>query len=206
MRTLVGSSLLACATAGVIAFRAPPALASTTWTVSGGPNLTATSTSAVFKDQTSNQPIHCTSLTFSGSVPNGTGLSGTGIAHFANGSSSGCTGNLGSHGTVTLVAGTFNAISYDPSTAIVKGTITGAVIAISLNDLLGPCTATATGELDNVTYNNWTRTLTIIADNPPKLTIVSASGSGCAGLIAVGDKVSFSGSFAVSSNITITYT
>jgi hypothetical protein len=202
MRKIVGSSLLVGAAAvGAIAFSAPSAFAAT-WSVSGGTSFTGTSTSIAFRDVTTNQPFNCTGSSVSGTAANGTGLSGTGIATLGNGTFSGCTGNLGSSGTATLTAGSLNAVSY--SGGVTTGTITGLAATLKINDLLGTCNATVSGEVDSVTYNNSTQKLSVAADASPKLTIVSATGSGCAGLINGGDLTTFVGSYSVSPAIQIT--
>lgn len=206
MRKLVTSSLLAgAAAAGAIALTAPSAFAAT-WTVSNGGSFTATlksGTTVSFKDVTTNQPFTCTGSTVSGSAPNGTGLSGTGIATLSGGSFTGCTGNLGSSGTASLSSGKLNAVSYNSSTGVTSGTITGLSATLSIHDLLGTCTAAVSGEVDSVTYNN-NGTLTITADTTPKLSVTSATGSGCAGLIKTGDKTTFAATYTVSPVVHIT--
>jgi hypothetical protein len=206
MRRFVSSSLVAGAiAAGAIALSAPSALAAT-WTVSNGGSFTATlksGTTVAFKDVTTNQPFNCTGSSVAGSAPNGTGLSGTGIAALSSGTFTGCTGNLGSTGTASLTSGSLNAVSYNASTGVTSGTITGLNATLSIHDLLGTCTAKVAGEVDHVTYNN-NGTLTITADTTPLLTISSATGSGCAGLIKTGDKTTFAATYTVSPIVHIT--
>ena len=206
MRKFVASSLLVgAAAAGAIGLTATSALAAT-WTVSNGGSFTATLASGStvnFKDVTTNQPFNCTGSTVSGNAPNGTGLSGTGIATLSNGTFTGCTGNLGATGTATLTSGSLNAVSYNSSTGTTTGTITGVNATLSIHDLLGTCTAKVSGSVNNVSYTN-AGVLTVTADTTPGLTITSATGSGCAGLIRTGDKATFATKYSVSPVVHIT--
>jgi hypothetical protein len=203
-KTLASSVLVGAAAAGAIALTAPAAFAAT-WTVSNGGNFTATSSSVSFKDVTTNQTFNCTASTITGNAPNGTGLSGTGIAHLNSGGSfTGCTGPLGSTGTATLGGGTLNAVSYNStSPGTTSGTITGITATLNIRDLFGTCTAAVSGSVNTVKYVN-SGTLTTAPDASPVLTITSATGSGCAGLIKAGDKTTFTASYSVSPIIKIT--
>jgi hypothetical protein len=195
MRRFVTSTLvMGAAAAGALALGAPSALAAT-WTVTN-PNASGafssslhSGTTVAFRDTTTNQPFNCTGSSVPGSAPSGTGLSGTGVATLSGGTFSGCTGNL-------------NAVSY--SGGVTSGTITGLSATLSIHDLLGTCTAAVSGEVDHATYTNSTHQLKIVADTTPKLTITSATGSGCAGLIRSGDKATFAATYDVTPAITIT--
>ncbi len=208
MRRFVTSTLLVgAAAAGALALGAPSALAAT-WTVTN-PNASGafssslhSGTTVAFRDTTTNQPFNCTGSSVPGSAPSGTGLSGTGVATLSGGTFSGCTGNLGSSGTASLSTGSLNAVSY--SGGVTSGTITGLSATLSIHDLLGTCTAAVSGEVDHATYTNSTHQLKIVADTTPKLTITSATGSGCAGLIRSGDKATFAATYDVTPAITIT--
>jgi len=201
MRKLVTSSLLAgAAAAGAIALTAPAAFAAT-WTVSGGTSATGTSTSIAFKDTTSGANFTCTSSTVHATLLNGSGLSGTGIGSLS-GSFSTCSGPVGSTGSATLNAGSLNAVSF--AAPVTKGTITGVSATLHITDILGSCTATVTGAANTVTYNNTTHKLASTADATPALTVASATGSGCAGVIAAGHKATFAATYSVTPNITIT--
>src|SRR3954464_863327 len=81
MRKSSASALVATAAAASAFAIATPAFAAT-WTVTSGGTISGTlksGTNAVLKDTTTNQSITCTVASAGGSVPNGTGLSGTGI-------------------------------------------------------------------------------------------------------------------------------
>ncbi|MFB9834490.1 hypothetical protein [Actinoallomurus acaciae] len=208
MRKFVASSLaVGAATAGMIALSAPSALAAT-WTVTN-PDSSGTFTSALlsgttvaFRDTTTSQPFTCTSSSIPGTATSGTGKPDTGLATLSTGSFSGCKGNLGSTGTATLTSGSLNGVSY--SSGVTTGTITGVNATLSISDLLGTCSAAVSGEVDNVTYTNSTGQLKVVADTTPHLTITSATGSGCAGLINAGDSATFAATYVVSPVITVT--
>jgi hypothetical protein len=209
MRKFVNSSLLiSAAAAGAIALSAPSAFAST-WTIhnpngNNGPWSASlhTGTVAAFKDVTTNQPFNCTSSNVSGTAKDGTGLAGTALASITSGTFGGCSGNLGATGTATISSGNLNAVSYD-GTSTTSGTITNINAALTINDLFGTCKATVAGAVDHVTYNN-NGTLTITPDTTAALTISSATGSGCAGLINTGDKANFGATYGVTPILTIT--
>lgn len=208
MRRFVASSLaVGAVAAGMIGLSAQSAFAAN-WTVSN-PNSSGTFTSSLlsgtsvaFKDVTTNQPFNCTSSSVPGTAPSGTNLPATGLANLSGGTFSGCTGNLGSTGTATLTAGSLNGGSY--ASGVTTGTITGVAATLSIHDLLGTCTAAVSGEVDTVSYNNGNGQLKVVADTTPKLTITSATGSGCAGLIRTGDKATFAATYVVSPIITVT--
>jgi len=208
MRKFVGSSLaVGAATAGAIALTAPSAFAVDPWTVTGGTSITGTTTSVTFKDVTSNQTFKCTSSRVPGTVKNGSNLPGAGIGTLAGsagtGTFTGCTGPLGSTGSATLTAGTLNAVNY--AAPVTTGTITAVSATLTIHDILGTCNATVGGAANTVSYNNTTHVLTITPDTTPALTILTASGSGCAGLIAAGHKATLSAAYTLSPAITITH-
>ncbi|HVB46368.1 MAG TPA: hypothetical protein VNF47_27175 [Streptosporangiaceae bacterium] len=183
-----------------------PAYAST-WTVSGGTSWSATnSTTVTLKDTTHGTSFSCSVAKAAGSMKNGTGLAGSGIgsitsSSFGN-STSKCSGSFGATGTAVQASGStelINAVSY--SSGVTTGTVSNIDTILSVSDLFGTCTATATGTA-NSTYTNSSGTLAFVGTGP--LTIASATGSGCAGVITTGDSVSFSGSYKVTPVLTIT--
>ena len=208
MRKLVASSLAAGAVAAAVVGLTARSASAATWTVanpdSGGAFTSSllAGTNVAFRDVTTNQPFNCTTSSVPGTAPSGTGLPATGLAHLSGGTFSGCTGNLGSTGTATLSAGSLNGGSY--ASGVTTGTITGITATLSIRDLLGTCTASVSGEVDTVSYDNGTGQLKVVADTTPNLTINSATGSGCAGLIRSGDKASFAATYVVSPVITVT--
>lgn len=189
MRKFLVSSLVV---AGALAVGVPSASAGDRLNGS----FTGTSTDARFGDASNGQTYACSNSTISG-------VAGTSTFQINSGSFTGCTGALGSAGTGTLATGTFQPVSYDPVGDTVSGTIPGAIVTFAFHDFLGTCNTTASGAFGNVTYSNRTGILTFVPDTPAGLTITSATGSGCAGLIRAGDKVTFSATYAISPPFTI---
>ena len=186
---------------------ATSASAAGTWTVSGVPSSgtwSANSTNPMLNDPNTGTQLTCTSSSVSGSATNGSGLSGTGILRITAASWSSCSGPLGITFTVTPqnLPWTVNVISYDPTTGVVTGTITGVEAHISgvgcTADIRGP-SATTPGTL-NFTYNNATHVLTITGGN---LHLYNVSGS-CLGLLNSGDPVSYTGSYTLTVWIVLT--
>lgn len=201
MRRLLGSSLLVGAAAvGAIALSAPAAFAST-WTVNNSNadgHFAATlksGTTVAFKDVTTNQPFTCTASSVFGTAKSGTYSSGVGIATLNSGSFSGCTGNFGAHGTAALSNSILNADSYASPTT--TGHITNVSASLAITDLFGTCNATVTGTIAKGTYTNGTGAIVIFQDPSTSagLTVVTATGGGCAGLINVGDKAVFGATY-----------
>ncbi len=202
MRTAISRALLAGAiVAGTAGLGAPPAVAAT-WTVTGGPNFTATNAgNLLFKITSSGQTYLCTASTIQGTVSNGTA-----VAHITSGTLSGCASALGATATGTISAGTFTPVSYAPTPApgMTSYVLTGVTATFTVHNFAGTCSATVTGSANTIKYGN-SGTLTSTADPAPgNLTIAGASGSGCLGLIVTGDKATFAGTYNVSPVITIT--
>lgn len=210
MRRFIGNSLLVgVAAAGAIVLSATAAFA-TGWTVDNpndppDPSFTASlhsGTVATYGDASTGQSFTCTSSALHGSAPSGTSLPNP-VATITSGSFGGCNGTLGGTMTVTFGSANVNGWSYDSVADTVGGNITGISAQLTISSVLGTCTATMAGELDTVTYDNVNAELAIKADTDPKLTIVSATGSGCAGLVNTGDKVTLAATYDVTPHITI---
>ncbi len=193
MRRFLGSALVVGTVAvGAIALGTTPAFA---WTVTGGPFTATNSGPVVFKDTTTNQPFTCAASTLKGVPATGGGFV---IAHFTSGTFTTCTGALGTVGTGNLTAATFNGVTYVPGTGTTFGTLTGVAITLSLHNLLGTCNVALSGAANNVKYTNL-GVLTITPDPlPGNLTATSATGSGCSGLIAGGNRFTLAGTYNVS--------
>ncbi len=204
-------ALATMVSAGIITSLASPAFADTTWSVSNGDAVTGSlkaGTSTVLRDVNTSQDITCSVATSSGSVPNGTGLSGSGLGSITGAtfgtSAKKCSGPFFSSFTVALKPGTawsVNADSY--SGGVTTGTITGVDSLVTGASFLGTCNMEVTGEVDSVTYNNATGELTISPDSTPQLTVSNLSGTGC-GFIQNGDKSTMSATFVLSPNVQIT--
>jgi hypothetical protein len=200
-KIFTGTLFVGTAAATAIGLNSPPALAAT-WTVSNGGHYHASGNAVL----NFGNPITCSVSTFDGTMQDGSGLSGGGIATIENAkfgtSTNPCTGS-GVTGTGAQSLGSIwnvNAIAYNPDTGTTSETITGIVFTFTVTDLLGSCTVQVTGETDSVTYTNSTHMFTIAADNPPRLTIVSATGTGCASLFNAGTTGTWSGKYSITSD------
>lgn len=208
-RLFLGGGVIAAALAVAL-----PASAAGTWTVSGGTSWSASlqsGASVKLSDTTSGTSFTCTVSTAAGTIKNGTGLSGTGIGTVTSStfgtSSSKCSGSFGATGTATQVSGhteSIDAISYNSTTGVTSGDVSNVAVTLSISDLFGSCTAVVTGTADS-TYTNGTHVLAFT--NAGSLTVASATGSGCAGVIKAGDQSSYqtvSGGYLVTPGLTIT--
>ena len=152
-----------------------------TWTVTGGPNFTATAsagTTFTLTDTTHSASFTCTVGTAAGSVTDqvsGPNPFGTVTASTFGSSTHKCSGPLGSTGTDTQKSGTtskINGISF--AGGVTTGTITGVDHVITISSILGTCTAEVTGTA-GVTYNNATRLLQFTTAHD-SLTFTSGTG------------------------------
>lgn len=189
MRKVLTRILLAAGSAAVvIALAIPPAMASGTWTVTGGRNWTgaqSSGTTITQTDVTSGTVFTCTVAAFAGTVINENSGAITTIGSITSFSFTKCTGPLGSTATKKQKAGTtatFNALSF--SGGVTTGTITGWDEILTISSILGMCTAEIKGTA-GVKYTNATKLLqfTTAGDS---LQVTSASGS-CMGIIKTGD-------------------
>jgi hypothetical protein len=194
------------ATAAVIGMSAAPALAATTWTVSPGGAITGKSGTTTLKDTSTGSTLKCKSSATSATLKSGSGLSGTAIGSITAVSFTTCTGPLSLTFTVKTNAlpWKLNATSYNSSKGVTTGTITGIDATLT-----GPsCSATVDGTgagKDNgmvkATYTNSTGKLKVLTTGG-NLHIYKVVG--CAGLIASGDALTFSGTYTASPKQTIT--
>ena len=196
MRKHIARTLLVAGTAvAAMGLAVPAAMAALTWTITGGPNYTATAsagTTFTLTDTTHSASFTCTVGTAAGTVHDQT--SGPSPFGTVTGSTFGnaahkCSGPLGSTGTDTQKAGTVSNINGAAfAGGKTTGTITGVDHVITISSILGTCTAEVTGTA-GVTYTNSSRLLqfTTVGDN---LKVISTTGN-CAGLIVSGDNVTF---------------
>jgi hypothetical protein len=206
LKRTYGILFAGAATAAVIGLSAAPAFAATTWTVSPGGAITAKSGKTVLTDTTTGNALTCKSSSTSATLKSGSGLAGAGLGSITAVTFKTCTGPLGLTFTVTTngLPWKLNAKSYNSSTGVTTGTITGIDATLS-----GPsCSATVDGTAagaDNgmvkATYTNSTGKLKILTTGG-NLHIYNVSG--CAGLIATGDATTFSATYTVSPKQTIT--
>jgi hypothetical protein len=192
----------AAALAVSLSATAAMATSAKTWTVSPG-GATSASGKGQVKDSSTGTVAKCTSIQMSATLKSGSGLKGTGIGTIKSGSFTGCTiATI----AVTVVAQNLpwklNATSYNASTGVTTGTITG----IRLQATAPGCSATlegttATNGKVKVTYKNSTATLTLVGSGG---NLTSENVSGCFGLVNNGDPQKASGSLKVSPKQKIT--
>lgn len=207
IRRLASSLLLTGAAAALlVGVSAGPALAAATWTVRPGGSFTATAGSTTLADTRTGVALTCASSTAAGSLKSGTGLSGSRLGSVASITFTSCTGPAGITFTVTSshLPWHLNAVSFNSSTGVTTGTISGIHAMLSGST----CTATVDGTSPTknngkvaVTYTNSTGVLKVLTTGG-NLHIYRVSG--CFGLIASGDPAAFSGSYTVSPTQTIT--
>jgi len=206
LKRTYGILFAGAATAAVIGLSAAPAFAATTWTVSPGGAITAKSGKTTLTDTTTGNALTCKSSSTSATLKSGSGLAGAGLGSITALSFKTCTGPLGITFTPTAQAlpWKLNAVSYDSSTGVTKGTITGIDATLSGPSCSAEVDGTAAGA-DNgkvkVTYTNSTGKLKVLTTGA-NLHVYDVSG--CAGLLADGDAVTFSASYTVSPKQTIT--
>lgn len=115
---------------------------------------------------------------------------------------SNCTGPLGSTGTGTLTGEFYPETSTSGSPSTVNGYIVVESASVTINSILGTCTAPITpggtvGVAGNeVTYDYDTGLLEIPVGASSTLSIDTATGD-CAGLVNTGDSATLSGSWVV---------
>lgn len=181
----------------IMGLAVPAAMASGTWTVTGGPNFSSTTsagTTFTLTDTTAGLSFTCTVSTSSGTVTDETGSTnnvvGTVTATTFGNSSHKCSGPMGSTGTDSQKAGTtetLNASSF--SGGVTTGTITNVDQILTVSSTLGTCTAEIKG-IAGATYNDSTR-LVRYTTSGDSLRVASTSGS-CAGIINANDVLTFS--------------
>lgn len=204
-----GSILLTgVATAAMIGLSVAPASAANNWKVSPGGTISAKSGKTTLVDKTTGTTLTCTSSKASGKLKSGSGLSGTGIGSIAKITFSSCNGPVGLVFTVTAghLPWKINASSYNSTTGVTTGTITGIHAKLS-----GPgCTAivdgtssTANNGKVKVTYTNKTAVLKVSTSGG---NLHTYSVNGCAGLVKSGDADTFSASYVLSPKQTIKQT
>ena len=150
--------------------------------------------------------LTCKTFTASGTAKSGSGLPGKGIASIAKVAFNTCTGPLGLSFTVTAahLPWSLNANSYNASTGVTKGVITGAHATLSGSG----CSAVVDGS--SATGNNGTVAGTYTNSKHQLKTLTTGGNlhiydvNGCFGLIANGDTATLSGTATISPAQTIT--
>jgi hypothetical protein len=203
MRT--GAGAVALTAAAVLAALGPGAASSAaaTWTVRPGGAVTATAGETILKDKNGDD-VKCASSRMSSTLKAGGGLPGTGIGSITAAAYK-CPMIFGSSYQLTPLGlpWRLNLTSYDAGTGVSRGTITHVRIAFSVvtcSAVIAGASATSGGQVA-VSYANQTGALKIL----------SAGGTlhwyrvhNCAHVVADGDPVALSASYAVSPPQTIT--
>ncbi|MGK4579469.1 hypothetical protein [Kitasatospora sp. HPMI-4] len=202
----IGKTTLAAAGAlvAVVGFSAGPAAAAGTWSSSPGGAWTATASSPLLTDNYTGTQLNCSSSSAAGTLQSGSGLSGTGISSITSVSWKGCTGPIGITFSVSAqgLPWSLNAASYNASTGVTTGTITGVLAHISgagCTADFGGAAGAGTPATLTATYTNSTNTLSI---NGGDLTAYNVSGS-CLGLLNTGDSATYQADYVLNSAQTI---
>jgi hypothetical protein len=200
-------ALTGAAAALVLGVGTGAALAVTaTWTVTPGGATTAKAGTTTLTDTTTHQSVVCTSSTTKATLKHGSGLSGTGLGSITAVTFSNCTG---SGFTFTVTAGhlpwKLNATSFNSTTGVTTGTITGIHSTLSVPGLCSAVVdgtgATANNGKVKVTYTNSTGKLKVL---PTGGNLHVYNVVGCAGLINSGDASTFTGTYTVTPKQKIT--
>jgi hypothetical protein len=209
IRTRLTGSMLAtgAAAALVIGVSAGTALAvNATWTVKPGGAITAKAGTTTLTDTTTHQAVVCKSSSTKATLKKGSGLSGTGIGSITSVAFNTCTG---SGFTFTVKTGHLpwhlNATSFNKTTGVTTGTITGIHSTLSVPGLCSAVVDGTSGTANNgmvkVTYTNSTGKLKVLTTGG-NLHVYNVVG--CAGLINSNDASTFSGNYTVTPKQTIT--
>jgi hypothetical protein len=199
--------LVGATTALVVGVGAGTALAVTaTWTVKPGGATTATAGTTTLTDTTTHQSVVCTSSSTKATLKKGSGLSGTGIGSITAVTFSNCTG---SGFTFTVTPGHLpwhlNATSFNATTKVTTGTISGIHSTLSVPGLCNATVDGTSGTANNgkvkITYTNSTGKLKVL---PTGGNLHVYNVVGCAGLINSNDASTFTGTYTVSPKQTIT--
>jgi hypothetical protein len=197
--------------ASLIALAGPAQAGTTgTWTVSPGGNVTASLaplTKAIAKDPSRGTQAVCSTASGSGVAQSGSGLSGTGIVSINSLSTSNCIGpgNAAVNITMNNTPYSMNAVSYNASTGVTTGNVTG--IKATYNNPVDGCVATITGPGGaggsvNGTYTNSTHRL---AASGGSTLVVNTVNSSCSpSQIQVGDPITLTITLVVSPGQTVT--
>jgi len=160
------------------------------------------------KDTTTGNLLTCTSSSTSATLKKGTGLSGTALGSITKVSFSDCTGPLGVTFTYTShgLPWKLNAVSYDSSTGVTTGTITGIDLTLSgpscSADVDGTGASKDNGKVD-ATYTNSTGVLKVLTTGG-NLHFYDVIGCGFTGGINNGDTFTFNPTYTVTPKQTVT--
>lgn len=205
MRKLTQRALTAiAATTTTAALTAVPASAApATWTVTPGGNITAINTKPLRAVNTDKGVAWvCPGSTAAGDLKSGSGLPGGGIATLTSATFSGCaaTGGFQVAMTANNLPWTLNTDSYDSSTGVTSGVLTGFQATMVLGNPASPqCTVTVGAPTNgpgtiSATYTNSTSRLALSGSD---LKLQTAVGPGCGTLYQPGDSIRIQGEYAL---------
>ncbi|GAA2132739.1 hypothetical protein GCM10009760_08060 [Kitasatospora kazusensis] len=205
MHKLTKSTMVAAvALTAALGLTAGSASAAGTWTATPGGAWTAKATTPKLTDTSTGTQLTCSSSSAAGTLQSGSGLSGTGISSITSVGWTSCSGPFGITFTVTAngLPWALNAVSYNATTGVTTGTITGVKAHISgagcTADFAG--TSSTTAATLNGTYTNSSHTLSLSGGN---LHAYNVSGS-CLGLLNSGDAATYVANYVLAGAQTIT--
>jgi len=188
------TGMAACLAAGLAA---GPAAAAATWTIKPGGAVTLRLVTATIKDTTTAASITCKRGKLTGKLKSGSGLTGTSAGRITGGVIDGCAGPGPLPWRITLLGLPWhiNLISYDGSTAVVRGTVSHLEIRAAGAGCGFVIDGTGGGALDGrVKFTDSDRTHRVKTSGG-NLHIFTVNG--CSGLVASGDRVSLTASFTL---------
>jgi hypothetical protein len=208
MRVRIAAVLLASGAAALtvgLSVTASGAATTTTWTMKPGGAVKGVAPNPTMTDTKTGAVLTCKSMVAKGTAKSGSGLSGTGIASITSVTFKACTGPGGLAVTITSqhLPWKLNAKSYNATTGVTTGTITGAEASMSATG----CTATTAGPTSTTpatvggTYTNSTHRLKTGAAGS-NMHVWNVSG--CFNLIKNGDPVVLKGTSTLTPAQTIT--
>ncbi len=198
-KQIVRAFLVTGTVTAALTLSVPAAMATGTWTVTGGPKFTsaaASGTTFTLSDTTSGLSFTCTVGTAAGTVTDQSMNANTVIGSItsstfgSNGSVTAahkCNGPLSSTFTSTqraMTTATFNAISFGGG--VTTGSITGFDQIMTISSFLGTCTAEIKGTA-GYKYTNGSHLLQFIPSTGT-LAVTNTSGA-CSGIIKLNDVV-----------------
>ena len=200
---IAGSAAVLAATLGATA-----ALAAATWTIKPGGAVTATGMKVVFTDPKTRSNWTCQSVTLSGKLRSGSGLSGSGAGSISAVTFTRCTNPLDLTSRVVFALTATDLPWHINLSSSSNGVVTGSISHLQMQ-LGGPgCKAVLGGSSATATDGHVRFSYT---DSTGRLKILTTGGNlhfynvtGCAGLWNTGDPLTVSGTFPLSPKQKIT--
>ena len=200
---IAGSAAVLAAILGATA-----AFAATTWTIKPGGAVKATGTNVVFTDPKTGSNWTCQSVTLTGKLHSGSGLSGSGAGSISAVTFTRCTNPLDVTSRVVLQVTATDLPWHINFSSDSNGVVTGSISHLQMQ-LGGPsCTAVLGGSSATAIDGHVRFSYT---DSTGRLKILTTGGNlhfynvtGCAGLWNTGDPLTISGTFPLSPKQAIT--